>query len=81
MTGLVRGRVHAGHLIYACLGEENLNGWRPGGYFLIGDHQWELEKLTRLEQVLFGLCLQGWCMGQVLDNVCLWGGELEWLEA
>lgn len=32
-------------------GEENLNGWRPKGDSLIVDHQWELEKLTRLEQV------------------------------
>lgn len=32
-------------------GEENLNGWRPRGDSLIIDHQWELEKLTRLEQV------------------------------
>ena len=34
-------------------GEENLNGWRPRGDSLIVDHQWELEKLTRLEQVSF----------------------------
>ncbi|XP_021372883.1 kinesin-like protein unc-104 isoform X4 [Mizuhopecten yessoensis] len=32
-------------------GEENLNGWRPRGDSLIFDHQWELEKLTRLELV------------------------------
>ncbi|VDI29768.1 kinesin family member 1, partial [Mytilus galloprovincialis] len=32
-------------------GEENLNGWRPRGDSLIFDHQWELEKLTRLEMV------------------------------
>ncbi|XP_028968277.1 kinesin-like protein unc-104 [Galendromus occidentalis] len=31
-------------------GEENLAGWRPRGDSLIFDHQWELEKLTRLEQ-------------------------------
>ena len=64
-------------------GEENLNGWRPKGDSLIVDHQWELEKLTRLEQVLFGLCLQGLveCMGQMLDTVFSLGGELEWLEA
>ncbi|XP_046405609.1 kinesin-like protein unc-104 isoform X2 [Ischnura elegans] len=32
-------------------GEENLEGWRPRGDSLIFDHQWELEKLTRLEEV------------------------------
>ena len=32
-------------------GEENLHGWRPRGDSLIFDHQWELEKLTRLQQV------------------------------
>ncbi|KAG1667381.1 Kinesin-like protein unc-104 [Nymphon striatum] len=32
-------------------GEENLEGWRPRGDSLIFEHQWELEKLTRLEQV------------------------------
>ncbi|CAH1240086.1 KIF1B [Branchiostoma lanceolatum] len=32
-------------------GEENLAGWRPRGDSLIFEHQWELEKLTRLEQV------------------------------
>ncbi|OQR71052.1 kinesin protein-like, partial [Tropilaelaps mercedesae] len=32
-------------------GEENLAGWRPRGDSLIFDHQWELEKLTRLEEV------------------------------
>lgn len=32
-------------------GEENLNGWRPRGDSLIIEHQWELEKLTRLEMV------------------------------
>ncbi|ESP03560.1 hypothetical protein LOTGIDRAFT_224357 [Lottia gigantea] len=32
-------------------GEENLNGWRPRGDSLLLDHQWELEKLTRLEMV------------------------------
>ena len=34
-------------------GEENLQGWRPRGDSLILDHQWELEKLTRLEMVHF----------------------------
>jgi kinesin family protein 1 len=32
-------------------GEENLNGWRPRGDSLLVDHQWELEKLTRLQLV------------------------------
>lgn len=32
-------------------GEENLHGWRPRGDSLIFDHQWEMEKLTRLEEV------------------------------
>lgn len=32
-------------------GEENLDGWRPRGDSLIFEHQWELEKLTRLEEV------------------------------
>jgi len=32
-------------------GEENLSGWRPRGDSLLFDHQWELEKLTRLEEV------------------------------
>ena len=32
-------------------GEENLDGWRPRGDSLIFDHQWELEKLGRLEAV------------------------------
>ncbi|KRY33907.1 Kinesin-like protein [Trichinella spiralis] len=32
-------------------GEENLGNWRPRGDSLIFDHQWELEKLTRLQNV------------------------------
>lgn len=28
-----------------------MDGWRPRGDSLIFDHQWELEKLTRLEEV------------------------------
>ncbi|XP_065560293.1 kinesin-like protein unc-104 isoform X2 [Artemia franciscana] len=32
-------------------GEENLDGWRPRGDSLLFDHQWELEKLSRLEAV------------------------------
>lgn len=34
-------------------GEENLNGWKPRGDSLLIEHQWELEKLTRLELVCF----------------------------
>ncbi|XP_043239569.1 kinesin-like protein unc-104 isoform X3 [Amphibalanus amphitrite] len=32
-------------------GEENLEGWRPRGDSLLFEHQWELEKLTRLQEV------------------------------
>ena len=32
-------------------GEENLDGWRPRGDSLIFDHQWELEKLARIQAV------------------------------
>uniref|UniRef100_A0A158Q8M3 Kinesin-like protein unc-104 n=1 Tax=Elaeophora elaphi TaxID=1147741 RepID=A0A158Q8M3_9BILA len=32
-------------------GEENLGLWRPRGDSLIFEHQWELERLTRLQQV------------------------------
>ncbi|KAJ6219465.1 hypothetical protein RDWZM_005277 [Blomia tropicalis] len=32
-------------------GQENLGGWQPRGDSLIFDHQWELEKLSRLESV------------------------------
>ncbi|KAG0722230.1 Kinesin-like protein unc-104 [Chionoecetes opilio] len=32
-------------------GEENLHGWRPRGDSLIFEHQWELEKITRLTHV------------------------------
>lgn len=32
-------------------GQENLGGWQPRGDSLIFDHQWELEKLCRLEMV------------------------------
>lgn len=32
-------------------GEENLHGWRPRGDSLIFEHQWELEKITRLTAV------------------------------
>ncbi|CAG7819589.1 unnamed protein product [Allacma fusca] len=32
-------------------GEENLLDWRPAGDNIIFDHQWELEKIKRLEEV------------------------------
>lgn len=32
-------------------GEENLRGWQPKGDSLIFDHQWELEKMRRIELV------------------------------
>lgn len=32
-------------------GEEMLQGWRPRSDSIIFEHQWELEKLTRLKQV------------------------------
>lgn len=35
-------------------GEENLAGWRPRGDSLILEHQWELEKLELLHEVLGG---------------------------
>lgn len=36
-------------------GEENLAGWRPRSDSLILDHQWELEKLSLLQDVR-GIC-------------------------
>lgn len=35
-------------------GEENLAGWRPRSDSLILDHQWELEKLSLLQEVSLG---------------------------
>lgn len=35
-------------------GEENLAGWRPRSDSLILDHQWELEKLSLLQEVSMG---------------------------
>ena len=32
-------------------GEENLRGWRPRGDSIIIEHQWQLERLTRIELV------------------------------
>ena len=39
-------------------GEENLAGWRPRSDSLILDHQWELEKLSLLQEV--SLCRGPW---------------------
>lgn len=41
-------------------GEENLAGWRPRSDSLILDHQWELEKLSLLQEVFLSvfLCLE-----------------------
>lgn len=36
-------------------GEENLAGWRPRSDSLILDHQWELEKLSLLQEVRPGI--------------------------
>lgn len=36
-------------------GEENLAGWRPRSDSLILDHQWELEKLSLLQEVSVGI--------------------------
>ena len=33
-------------------GEEMLQGWRPRSDSLIFEHQWELERISRLEEVL-----------------------------
>lgn len=41
-------------------GEENLAGWRPRSDSLILDHQWELEKLSLLQDVRFGSALCFW---------------------
>lgn len=38
-------------------GEENLAGWRPRSDSLILDHQWELEKLSLLQEVLLSVFL------------------------
>lgn len=40
-------------------GEENLAGWRPRSDSLILDHQWELEKLSLLQEVRVGNSLTG----------------------
>uniref|UniRef100_A0A8C7ZU22 plus-end-directed kinesin ATPase n=1 Tax=Oryzias sinensis TaxID=183150 RepID=A0A8C7ZU22_9TELE len=39
-------------------GEENLAGWRPRSDSLILDHQWELEKLSLLQEVSAEECLR-----------------------
>lgn len=38
-------------------GEENLAGWRPRSDSLILDHQWELEKLSLLQEVSVGVAV------------------------
>ncbi|XP_053713789.1 kinesin-like protein KIF1A isoform X17 [Synchiropus splendidus] len=56
-------------------GEENLAGWRPRSDSLILDHQWELEKLSLLQDVektkhylLLREKLESALMGQSLDS-------------
>lgn len=46
-------------------GEENLAGWRPRSDSLILDHQWELEKLSLLQEVKYGPseCLRAFNFG------------------
>lgn len=42
-------------------GEENLGLWRPRGDSLIFEHQFELDKLSRIQQVGFNyLIFYGW---------------------
>ena len=45
-------------------GEENLQGWRPRADSLLLDHQWELEKLERLEEVT--------CYSQTIFTLDVW---------
>lgn len=49
-------------------GEENLAGWRPRSDSLILDHQWELEKLSLLQEVKYGPseCLRAFIFGYSL---------------
>ena len=56
MIGIVEGaKRRAGAVIDTSQtyvrGEEMLQGWMPRGDSLIFEHQWELEKITRLEHV------------------------------
>lgn len=46
-------------------GEENLAGWRPRSDSLILDHQWELEKLSLLQDVSAELSKK------ILKHLCL----------
>ena len=60
-------------------GEENLAGWRPRGDSLILEHQWELEKLELLHEVLEGRQAQAnsWarCPNyHLVLSCCLWPG-------
>lgn len=52
-------------------GEENLAGWRPRSDSLILDHQWELEKLSLLQEVQYGPseCLRAFNLGYNLTFV------------
>lgn len=52
-------------------GEENLAGWRPRSDSLILDHQWELEKLSLLQEVRVGNSLAGHfpCKGTPLSQL------------
>uniref|UniRef100_A0A8C3C2H1 plus-end-directed kinesin ATPase n=1 Tax=Cairina moschata TaxID=8855 RepID=A0A8C3C2H1_CAIMO len=52
-------------------GEENLAGWRPRSDSLILDHQWELEKLSLLQEVRVGNGLAGHfpCKGTPLSQL------------
>ena len=56
-------------------GEENLAGWRPRSDSLILDHQWELEKLSLLQEVrVWARNGLRWCNSQLspLPSRCLW---------
>lgn len=52
-------------------GEENLAGWRPRSDSLILDHQWELEKLSLLQEVRAGNGLAGHfpCKGTLVSQL------------
>ncbi len=52
-------------------GEENLAGWRPRSDSLILDHQWELEKLSLLQEVKYGPseCLKAFSLIFVFSQV------------
>lgn len=61
-------------------GEENLSGWRPLGDSLLFDHQWELEKISRLEQVekvRHALLLREALSGPALSKTSGWSSKEE----